>query len=290
MPFRNYILLFALVASLPAARAQEDKYLDKTPPSVYGPATTRYITPMRLKDNLGTYQSLVQEQPQLIGDIHRFTFAQRLGNRIQNLGNNGTAAKPIFFRMPRYIGITAGFHAYDLYFRRPEQFRYYDTKSPYTHIYAMLARFGSFFTEVCHTRNVTPYWNIGAHYRQMMTDKEWIPNYSPGDRNAVANGLDLFTHVKTPAGGYELLAHALIMKHRVRETGGIMAYRGRSVFEYKQEQELLEFSKLWKKNISVYNRLERGEGDKYPENSDYRRRFQLYHQLALREALWLYHE
>ncbi len=276
------------MTSAAPAWAQEEKYLDKKPRCPYGPATTYYITLEGLKDNLGRFRSLAHERR--VGNIHRFTFVQCHGNRLQNLGNNGTATKPIYFLMPQQIGITSGFCAYDAYFRSPAQIRYYDTKSPYTCLHTMLARFGSLYADVCHTRNVTPYWNIGVNFRHMRTDKEWIPDFSPGDRNAMADGLDVSTHLKTPDGSYQLVAHALIMKHRVRETGGIGAWKSKGLYNYKKEKELLEFQKLWKQNAWVDNRL-RGYGeDAEPESSDYRRRFHLYHQLALRDVLWAYHE
>ena len=223
-----------------------------------------------------------------ISGIHRFTFVQQYGNKLQNLGNNGTATKPIFYIMPDNIGITSGFHAYDIYFRSPAQFRYYDTKSPYSKMYVMLARFGSFYADVCHSRNVTPNWNIGANFRNMMTDKEWIL-IARNEKNVIAYGLDLFTHYKTDHERYQLLAHFLVAKHRVREPGGIYTRSYINNGKHTISTRRTITRDIWKKK-DIQHRIATGDPKKHPESSDARRRFHLYHQLAMAEQLWAYHE
>jgi hypothetical protein len=278
--FRSYISWITLLVGMPTAQAQqEEKYLDAHPQDVYNATTTLFTTQENIQYNQKGYQPIADDMS-IIG-MHRFTFVQQHGNKLQNLGNNGTAAKPIFYVIPGNIGVTSGFHAYDIYFRSPDQLRYYDTKSPYSKLYVILARFGSFYADVCHSRNLTPNWNIGANFRNMMTDKEWVPN-SRGDKNVIAYGLDLFTHYKTDNEQYQLLAHFLIAKHRVRETGGI--YTKRYVSNPNPTAEHM----LWKMDMA--NRLRIKDLQKSPESSDARRRFHLYHQLALTEQLWAYHE
>lgn len=282
MTFRNCIYFIVFLIGLSKAWAQEKKHLDQKPQDVYGPRTTLFTTQENIQYNKQGYQPVTDDFD--IGSIHRFTFVQRYGNKLQNLGNNGTAVKPIFYILPKDVGATSGFHAYDIYFRSPDQFRYYDTKSPYSRMYVMLARFGSLFADVCYSRNVTPQWNIGVNFRHMMTDKEWIPMEVPGDRNVIANGLDLFTHCKTGQEQYQLLAHLLIMKHRVRETGGVIP-----VIIIPQGQSSPNFSPIKEKKLLeedlISNRLERKA-----ESSNTRKRFHLYHQLALAKEFWVYHE
>ena len=254
---------------------REKKYLDTTPQDIYNPKTTLFTTQEDIQYNQGGYKSIADDMS--ISGMHRFTFVQLYGNKLQNLGNNGTAVKPIYYTIPEQIGFTSGFHAYDLYFRSPQQFRYYDTKSPYTKLYAMLARFGSFFADICHSRNITPNWNIGANYRNIMTDKEWIPAYAPGDRNVITYGLDLFTHYKTENKRYQLLAHFLIMKHRVRETGGIYTLE-----YFKSKKKRNREQELFQRVMST--------GLHKAENSEKRTRFHLYHQWGVNEELGVYHE
>jgi hypothetical protein len=263
---------------VPAAQAQQEQYLDTQPQDVYNATTTLFKTQEDLHNQQG-YKAIADDMS--ISGMHRFTFTQQYGNKLQNLGNNGTAAKPTFYVMPDNIGVTSGFHAYDIYFRSPHQFRYYDTKSPYSQLYVILARFGSFYADVCHSRNVTPNWNIGANFRNMMTDKEWIPSNS-GDRNVISYGFDIFTHYKTDHERYQLLAHFLIAKHRVRETGGIYTE------QYECSPNSMSEHALW--NMNMYNRLRSKDSKKNPESSDARKNFHLYHQLELAEQLWAYHE
>lgn len=276
---RSYIHWLVLLTGVPTVQAQEGKYLDAQPQDIYNATTTLFTTQENIQHNQRGYKAIADDMS--ICGMHRFTFVQQYGNKFQNLGNNGTAAKPIFYVMPDNIGITSGFHAYDIYFRSPCQFRYYDTKSPYSRLYVMLARFGSFYADVCHSRNVTSNWNIGANFRNMMTDKEWVPS-GRGDRNVISYGLDLFTHYKTDHEQYQLLAHFLIAKHRVRETGGIYTK------QYASSQHPTSKHILWEMNMA--NRLRSKDPKKAPESSDDRKRFHLYHQLALAEQLWAYHE
>ncbi len=279
MKFRRYISWITLLIGVPTAQAQEEKYLDAQPQDVYNATTTSFTTQENIQYNQKGHKAIADDMS--ISGMHRFTFVQQSGNKLQNLGNNGTATKPIFYVIPNNIGVTSGFHAYDVYFRSPYQFRYYDTKSPYSKLYIVLARFGSFYADVCHSRNVTPNWNIGANFRNMRTDKEWIPSRL-NDRHVISYGLDLFTHYKTDDERYQLLAHFLIAEHRVRETGGIYTKK------YQHSPHSMSEHTLWDMNMA--NRLRSSDPKSDPESSDARKRFHLYHQLALAEQLWVYHE
>ena len=286
MKFRKHISFIVLLIGVPTVQAQEEDYLDDTPQDVYNPTTTLFTTQENIQYNQIGYKAIADDMS--INEIHRFTFVQQYGNKLQNLGNNGTATKPIFYVLPNDIGVVSGFHAYDIYFRSPHQVRYYDTKSPYSKMHVMLARFGSFYADICHSRNVTPNWNIGANFRNMMTDKEWIPT-GHGDRNVISYGLDLFTHYKTEHENYQLLAHLLTAKHRVRETGGVYtdAYLNRKKNTAYTRRTIEE--EIWKvKNIM--NRLGAKNPKENPESSDARKRLHVYHQLAVAEQLWVYHE
>jgi hypothetical protein len=279
--FRRHMCWVILMMSVTTAQAQERKYLDDQLQDVYNATTTLFTTQENIQYNQGRNKTIAEDMG--ISGMHRFTFVQQYGNKLQNLGNNGTATKPIFYVMPDNIGFTSGFHAYDIYFRNPCQVRYYDTKSPYSKMYVILARFGSFYADVCHSRNVTPNWNIGANFRNIMTDKEWISSRR-GDKNVISYGLDFFTHYRTQNEQYQLLAHFLIAEHRVRETGGIYTTK------YQESRKKNFENELW--HNSMVNRLmPKVEDPKSKlESNDSRRRFYLYHQLALSEQLWTYHE
>ena len=283
--FRKYINWIILLIGTSTAQAQEEKYLDDTPQDIYNPTTTLFTTQKNIQYNRKGYKAISDDMG--ISGLHRFTFVQQHGNMLQNLGNNGTAIYPIFYSMPDTIGITSGFYAYDVYFRNPDQFRYYDTKSPYSKLYIILARFGSFYADVCHSRNVTPNWNIGANFRNIMADKEWIP-HGRGDKNVISYGIDFFTHYKTDHERYQLLAHLLVAKHRVRETGGISTDKYRNNKENVVNTRLSTKQEIWYNNID--NPLVSNDLKKHPESIDARKHLHLYHQLALTEQLEVYQE
>jgi len=79
-----------------------------------------------------------------------------------------------------------------------------------------------------------------ANFRNMMTDKEWIPS-GWGDRNVIAYGLDLFTYYKTENEQYQLLAHCLLAKHCVQETGKICTKMYRQSLLLQEELQICTF-------------------------------------------------
>lgn len=257
---------------MPSLWAQEDKYVDNRERDVYNPTTTQFTTQANVKHHLGGYRAIADDLN--IHQIHRFTLVQGHGNMLQNLANHGTAVKPIFYTMPETIGFSSGFHVYDPYFRSPHQFRYYDTKSPYTKFDVTLAHFFKDFTDsngdICYSRNITPYWNIGSNLRILRTGKGRLATSSEAN-NVRSDVLDIFTHYKTEDDRYQVLAHMLAGNHRVQETGGIVPER--------EAKEILNHP------IDVNARLQEGE-----ESSDTLRRFHLYQQLKFTEQLWGYHE
>ncbi len=185
------------------------------------------------------------------------------------MGNNGTAAQPIFYTLPSQIGITSGFYAYDVYFKTPADFRYYNTKSPYSKLYLMLGEKVRSVVRVPYSQNITKNWNIGANFESIVSDKQYGAAFSPGDRNVIGLGYDIFTHFKTDSARYQILANFFRKKHRVREVGGI-----------KQGKRKLE--DFFRSNVT--NRF------KNAESRELRQQYHIYQQFVFVKPLQIYHE
>lgn len=273
------------------AKAGEEKHLDTISTEIYTAKSTLYTTLYNVKFNQNGYYPVSDNLD--ISQLHRFSTLYKNYNALQNLGLNGTAAKYLYFVMPSNIGIDAGYHAYDIYFPSFQDFKYYDTKSPYVDLAITLARYGSFYGDVCFSRNITPNWNFGANLHLMISQKEFLENANldSSDRAVISNDVDLFTSFKTPKEAYKLYANILFMKHRVREPGGIYVLPIRLDARMKEDR-YLDMQEASNNHLNIGNRLY--DLDPHyrsnPETVDLRKIIHLYHQFEVMTNLWIYHE
>jgi hypothetical protein len=247
------------------------EFFDDTTQEIYSAQTTLFLKIADLKYNQATFRPI---STSIVKGDH-FTYRQRLGYKVQDLGNDGTAAKPMFYTLPQYIGIYSGFYAYDPYFKDPLLFSYYDTKSPYTDGSVILARLGSYHFEVCHHRSFNKNWHLGACLETMLVDKEYIPTNIPGDRNVAAYApFALLAHYKTDQHRYQVLASFYRKHHRVRETGGIFGKKG-STLDWLAPKAKIENNLYSQDSI---------------ETSELRQQYHLYQQFKIQDQLQAYHE
>jgi hypothetical protein len=256
-------------ASIPA---QEKEFLDESPQDVYGLHTTTFITPFDLKFNKNGFSPIHLSSNKL----DRFTYRQRAAYKLQDLGNEGTAAKYIFYQIPLYIGVHAGFHAYDIYFRDPLQHKYYDAKAPYSDGSVVFANYGSFTFDAVHARSFNKNWHLGGMYESMLTDREFIPNKIPYDRQVISYAFTLFGHYKSTNERYQALLSFYRKSHRNRETGGI------------HSKDASTDIKQWlRPKANTNNNLPIENGVK---SKDLRQQYSLYQQFVFVEPAQFYHE
>lgn len=255
-------------ASIPE---QEKEFLEDTPQDVYGLHTTTFITPFDVKFNKSGLQPVTIR----IKKIDRFTWRQRTAYKLQDLGNEGTAAKYLFYQIPQHIGAQTGFHAYNIYFRDPLQQRYYDAKAPYTDGTVAFANYGSFTFEVVHARSFNKNWHLGAMFESMLTDREFIPNKIPYDRQVITYPITVFGHYKSDNEKYQAFVRFYRKNHRNRETGGIWSDSSRDV-------------KAWlMPKANTNNNISIDDGVK---SKEMRQQYFLYHQFSFVEPAQFYHE
>lgn len=82
-----------------------------------------------------------------------------------NLGNLGTATRPLIFSPRVQPGWDHGFHAYDVYNFTISETKFYNTTRPYTEANYMLGSKSEQYILLSHTQNIRPNWNAGFQYR-----------------------------------------------------------------------------------------------------------------------------
>lgn len=239
--------------------------LDDSTKQVYGPKTTLYFFEKAIKrNNLKLY-----EQDTLLDNFHNYDPVAKSGWKYQDLGNIGSAAKPMYYSVPEVIGVTSGFHAYDLYFRDPSKRKFFDTKSPFTEMSAFFGGGNRNMLDVAFARNVNPRWNIGLDFNTLRIRKTLNPAQRD-DHMTVQNAYGLHTNYRSENGRYWLLGAFSRMKHVVNEIGGIIPPEvdpNSLYFTY-------EDAKVWLQNTRA---------------RDLRQDFHFYHEYKLGNGLQFYH-
>lgn len=290
-----YIYIFGLLATYTTLRAQEQAFLDDSTKEVYGIHTTTFVTPEMVKYNQGKVCPVTIS----ISNIDRFTRRQQSFYSVQDLGNEGTPTKSIFYKPPQWIGFHSGFYVYDLFFKDLLQQRHYDAKAPYTDGTVVFANFGSYLFNVTHARSFNKNWHVSAIFESMLIDREHIPEKIPYDRQVLTYPFTLLAHYQTDHAFYQVFVGFYRKMHRNRETGGISNEEGaNSQGAQNSEQTKPKGSKTKRKannkpldwlrpkalidnNIAIEDSL---------ETSELRQQYFLYHEINLHPPLQIYHE
>ena len=190
------------------------RIVDDSTHAVYGPKTVLWTTEKSLFYNQRVYVPIDTSYE----NFHRWTYIQKLNNYYKDLGNVGTALCPIFPTLSSTIGANSGFTTYQLYYQTEEP-KYFDTKSPYVHIYVIWGGQGRAMTRIEYSRNINKRWNFGFDYRPILADKQI--QYQKSDRQTISNYYDFYTTYKSKNDKYLLLFNYRRIRHRVVENGGV---------------------------------------------------------------------
>lgn len=239
--------------------------LDDSTRQVYGPKTSLIFFEKDLKRN----RLQLYEQDTSLTNFHNYDVVAKSGWKFQDLGNIGSAAKPVYYEAPEVIGVRSGLHAYDPYFRDPAKRRYFDTKSPFTEMSAFFGGGNRNLLDIAFARNVNPRWNLGFELNTYRVRKTLNP-INRDDRSANQNSYAFHTNYRSENGRYWLLAAFSRMRHAVEETGGIIPPEVDSTSLYFTYED----AKVWLQNSSA---------------RDLRHDYHLYHEYKLGNGLQLYH-
>lgn len=261
--FHGLCLLWWLLLA-PWESAAQSRFVDDTTKMVYGPYTTLFQTFEDIK--LNRYN--LRKPDTLISRREYISYVNGTENKYQDLGNNGTSIRYLFYKEPDEIGLRSGFDSYRLYQPPSAEMEYYDTRSPYTAIDAFIGGGGRAMTTVKHTRNINPLWNVGAYYHRVVSDKQ-VGGRGRGDRQVIHNSYFLNTHYQSQEGKYLALGSISRSFHKVRESGGVQVPENAIKADFFDDNARVNLT--------------------WPESSEMNFRMHFYNQYKVRDPLQLYY-
>ena len=262
---RGFFTGLLWIITVLSAIAQEDlpsrrgsKIIDDSTKQVYGPKTSRYY----YEHDIYLNQVKLNTIDTAIHNFQRFTYVQRNEYKYQDLGNIGSAIRPVFVEAPKVIGLTSGFTSYDMYWNS-EQIKLYDTKSPYVNMHVMLGGKGRSMTRATFSRNINPRWNFGFTYRALLIDKQ-VQRQSKGDRSVRSTYYDFYTTYSTKDSSYRVVASFRRNNLDADEYGGIRItdnFTYKDYFSTNAQPKLLDAAQNdLRMNFRVYQQYSLGSG------------------------------
>nr|WP_255487972.1 putative porin [Pontibacter sp. KCTC 32443] len=238
----------------------------------------------------GTYQE--QRIDTTIQNIQNQRYWFQDTSFYQHLGNVGTAAQPLLYQVPTRIGVRLGKNAFDRYAYDPNNINYFDTRSPYSHLYYVQGQRGETIFEGIYARNITKQFNFGVAYQIISANKQ-IGSSSLLEDGLIDNqAVRAFTHYRSKNDKYDLFANYTHLNHEQIETGGVkpdeddtpdslFRYENDLVFlnqasthEMRHNYHLLHMLKIAGENLKAYHRFDwrsqntTYEDDAIPYNAD----------------------
>lgn len=242
---------------------EHSQILNDSAQNIYGPTTSRYF----YEHDVFLNNDVLHPIDTVIQDFHRFGYVENHAFKYQDLGNIGTAIRPIYYQAPTTIGARPGFDVYDMYWDESKP-RYFDTKSPYSNYGLGLGGNGRSTTNVVFSRNINPRWNFGFDFKGLFMDKQ-VQRAQKGDRVVRRYYYDFFTTYQTKDSLYRVFFSFRRASHEVAEYGGVMLQEDSTTKAYYYKNALPFLTDA--------------------ESLDFRDGFHLYHQLRLANAFQLYH-
>ncbi|MHA7129060.1 putative porin [Algoriphagus namhaensis] len=239
--------------------------LDDSTRMVFGPTTSLYFFEKDIKRN----SLILYPQDTSLTNFHNYDPVAKSNWKYQDLGNIGSATQPIFFQLPEVIGTTSGFHAYDLYYRAPENTKYFDTKSPFTEMSAFFGGGNRNMLDIAFARNINPRWNVGFDFHTIRARKTLNP-VARDDNMVEQTAYALHTNYRSENGKYWFLGNFSRMLHRVNEIGGIIPPTVDSTSIYFTYED----AKVWLGSTQA---------------RDLRQDYHFYHEYKVKDGLQIYH-
>ncbi|MFD1186342.1 putative porin [Pontibacter rugosus] len=264
------LAMFLLLLANGTAHAQ---IIDDSTRLLYSPKTTLQLYEQNVLE--GNYAELPIDTS--LNNIQNERYWYNDTTFYQHLGNVGTAATPMLFQMPNQIGVRLGKNIFDRYAYDPQRLNYYNTRSPYTHLYYVQGGIGEQVFEALHTRNITPRWNFGVAYQILSADQQIGPaSQERRTRGLIDNqAVKAFSHYRSENEKYDLFFNYTFMKVEQIESGGIRPgendFTQNDLDSYEEENvnltqaaneesrnnlHLTHIYKIAKENLKVYHTLD----------------------------------
>ena len=259
--------------------------LDDSTTVVYGPETVSYSTLEDLKKD----QIKALPIDTTLDNVHRFELIEQNGNRYQHLGNLATAHHPIFYQLPPTIGITSGYNSFSIYFKNPNEVKYFDTKSPYTTLFLGIGGEGRNYVDVGFARNISPTWTAGFDIRRITAVKQ-VAATSRDDRNAENIAYDFWMGYNTKDSTYQARFSFTRNSQKVNESGGIIPSSTGDLDDFFDDNVSVWLDEARSRDIlasvNYYHQLKIGDLFKVYHNAELRRHWVEFRNLDLDPAYY----
>ncbi len=142
-------------------------------------------------------------------------------NRIQNYfpgdfpGAIALANRRLLLKGNDRIGFNHGFDGLDLFGFNKDSVRYYNTRTPYTELFALFGSKKEQFFRLLHTQNVTKNWNIAVSLLRIRSEGFYQR------QNCTDNNLAFSSNYRSKSNRYCILVNGILSSIKSDENGGI---------------------------------------------------------------------
>ena len=211
--------------------------LDDSTKVIYGPTSTRFF----LEEDVVNNRKILYIIDTTLAGIHNYNFVQRNKNLYQDLGNIGTAIRPVFYKAPEQIGTLLGYDAYTLYNIKPSEVRYYNTKSPFSRIIYVPGGGEQDLLQFELSRNVDSLWNIGLNVQRISSNKTLVDKSATSDNTANSHwDFTIHSNYQTKNKKYSLLAFINLADRNINDQGGLVLEQNTTLNRPNSYDEMLE--------------------------------------------------
>jgi Putative porin len=244
--------------------------IDDTTKQVYGPKTVSYF----LEEDVFNNRKTLYNPDTNYNAFHVYTFIQKRDFQYVDLGNMGTAMRPVFYQPNENIGAQLGYDAYTPYAYAINEVRFYDTKSPFTNMYCVLGGLGQNILRFDHSQSLSPRLNLGLNAQRATTNKQFGTTGANDPQSNLAQNWSFVFHAnyRTKDDKYTFLGQFNHLNHNVLEQGGVVPNKDTLTGEITYFGAFAPLAKLTQ--ASSWER---------------RSRLHIYHQYALAQGFQLYH-
>ncbi len=224
-----------------AKRKSGREAIDDSTRLKYGPHTVYY----QLEDDVIKGASIKRRIDTSLTLFQRYLVTEKLGFLYQDLGNQGTALRPLYLSSSDQLGTQSGYNAYLPYAFQANEVKYFNTKSPYSDVEYYLGAGGQTRLNFAFARNVDSLWNIGFELQRMVSDKVLSDASSRGSDKSLLGqwGLLLHSNYQSKNGKYRLLGHINYFDQGTKDQGGVKESQGLSALDllkYTDNAAILE--------------------------------------------------
>ncbi len=255
--------------------------LDDSTKQVYSIKTVKYI----LEDDILNNKKQEYHPDTLFNNFHLFDTNLQSGWLNQDLGNIGTAIRPLFFEQRQDISQQLGFHTFSFYAYNPKNIAYFNSKSPYTGINYVQSGGGTALLDFRHSQNINPRLNMGLDARHLTTSKQFGAPKTREDRLTDSWNVNYSVNYISKNQKYTFLGNYNHFNHYTLEQGGLKPWSDSLAFvETKYLNDYKNFlSKLsgasardWRNEVHLYHQFKLANGFQLYHIIDYQGRRDLY--------------